>query len=288
MTSPPTRRMRPLNVGNVVSAGISLFRSHFKTFLGLSLKAILWFFVPVYGWARSIMIYAQIGRMGFQDLIHQPETVNQSLQRVEPKLWPFLGIGLLVTVLQTAVGYAISAVMGVIIVPLSVIGAAGETAAAVSGLLIVITQLLVFAGQMWVQARLFLWDMILAMEDHSDSTKAITRSWELTKGSGIRVLLVLLVTYLVILPLYGLMIAVPILVALPFLGGGAIADSGSGVATVGILLAVLLFLVLAFLIIVVTSPFFRTIKSVLYYDLCSRREGLDLKFRDRPQDRQGP
>ncbi|MEM6518812.1 MAG: hypothetical protein AAF892_15875 [Cyanobacteria bacterium P01_D01_bin.71] len=276
--------MRPLNVGDAVSAAISLFRTNFGTFLGLNLKAVLWFFVPVYGWARCIMIQAQIGRLGFQELMRTPETVAQSLRAVEPRLWPFLGIALLVWLIQVAVSYAVSFAMSFLMIPVSIIGGTGEAAAALSALLMVGIQLVILAAQMWMQARLLLWDMILAMEPDTESTTAITRSWELTKGSGARILFVLLVAYLVMLPLYGLMLAVPIIIAIPFFSSGLIEGDGSGVAALGLLFAFFVFLVLAFVVGVLTSPFFQTIKSVLYYDLRSRREGLDIQFRDRSGD----
>jgi len=287
MASQSSPSMRPLNVGDVVSAAISLFRTNFNTFLGLNLKAVLWFFVPVYGWARSLMIQSQIARLGFQELMRRPETVAASLQAVEPRLWPFLGIALLVWLIQLAVGYAASFAMGIVMLPISIIGTAGEAAAALSGLLMVIVQLVVLAAQMWIQARLYLWNIVLAMEPDVDSTTAITRSWELTKGNGVRVLFVLLVAYLVMLPLYVLMFAIPVLIAVPFFGSGLLEGEGSTAAVLGLLFAFLIFLLLAFLIGVLTAPFFQTIKSVLYYDLRSRREGLDIQFRDRPRDQRG-
>ena len=276
--------MRPLNVGDVVSAAISLFRTNFKPFVGLNLKAVLWFFVPVYGWARGLMIQAQIARLGFQELMRQPETIAQSLEAVEPRLWPFLGIALLVWLIQAAVGYAASFALGIVMIPISVVGAAGEAAAALSALLMVGVQLVVFAAQLWIQARLYLWNIILAMEPETESTTAITRSWELTQGNGIRVLFVLLIAYLVMLPLYALTVGIPIIIAIPFIGRGLIEGDGSAAAVSGIVLALLVFIGLAVLVGILTAPFFQTIKSVLYYDLRSRREGLDIQFRDRPRD----
>ncbi|MEM6715947.1 MAG: hypothetical protein AAF622_12810 [Cyanobacteria bacterium P01_C01_bin.147] len=289
MASQSSSPMRPLNVGDVVSAAISLFRTNFGTYVGLNLKSVLWFIVPVYGWARGLMIQSQIARLGFQELMRQPETVAQSLRAVEPRLWPFLGIGLLVWLIQAGVGYAVSFAATLLTVPISVIGAAGsETASVLSVLLTFLVQLLVIAAQMWVQARLYLWNLILAMEPDIDSTTAINRSWELTKGNGVRVLFSLLVAYLVMLPLYALMIAIPVIIAVPFLGSGLLEGEGpTSAAILGIFFAILVFIALAILIGILTAPFFQTIKSVLYYDLRSRREGMDIQFRDRPRDQSG-
>ena len=289
MASQPASPIRPLNVGDVVSAAISLFRTNFGTFLGLNLKSVLWFMVPIYGWARGLMIQSQIARLGFRELSRQPETVNQSLQAIEPRLWTFLGIGLLVWLIQAAVGYAVSFAVTIITIPISILGSAGgEAAAALSGLLVVVVQLVVFAAQLWIQARLYLWNLILAMESEIESTTAINRSWELTKGNGVRVLFSLLIAYLVMLPLYALTMVIPVLIALPFLGGLLESDAPSAAALLGLLLAALVFVVLAIVVSIFTAPFFQTIKSVLYYDLRSRREGIDIQFRDRPRDQREP
>ncbi|MDB9527049.1 hypothetical protein PN498_13695 [Oscillatoria sp. CS-180] len=279
------RRMRPLNVGDVVSGGISLLRSHFKTYSGLSLKAALWYLIPVYGWARGLMIFAQIGRLGFQEVVHQPETPAVALRKVEPRMWSFLGVAFLVGIIQLAINYAISAVAGVVIVPLAAMGAAGAAAAVLSGVLVVLVQVVVFAAQTWIQARFWLYDMIIAMEPDKDATSSISRSWELTQGSATRVLFVLLVSYLVMLPLY-LLTLVPFLFTIPFFSNTT-GDGGSSDIALGIAfsIALLVFIILLFFAIVLAAPFFQSIKAVLYYDLRSRREGLDIRISDRPQDR---
>lgn len=286
MASPP-RRMRPLNVGDVVSAGFSLLRANFKTYIGLSFRAALWYLLPIYGWARGLMILGQIGRLGFHEIIHQPETVPAALRKVEPRLWSFLGVAILVGIIQVAVNYAISAVGGALILPLGAIGAAGAAAAALSGLLIVIVQLVMFAAQTWFQARFWLYDIIIAMETDKESTSSISRSWELTNGSAMRVLFVLLVAYLVMAPIL-LLTLVPFLFVMPLLFANLSSTTGFDPAFgMVLLLAVLAFLVLAFFAFVISAPFFQAIKAVLYYDLRSRREGIDIQLGDRPQDQRG-
>ena len=94
----------------------------------------------------------------------------------------------------------------------------------------------------------------------------------------------LLVAYLVMLPLYALTLGIPVLIAIPFIGRGLVEGDGGAAAVLGIVLALLVFIALAVLVGILTAPFFQTIKSVLYYDLRSRREGLDIQFRDRPRD----
>lgn len=285
MTS-PSRQMRPLNVGDVVSAGISLLRANFKTYLGLSCKAALWYLIPVYGWARGLMIFGQIGRLGFQEVLHQPETVPVALKKVEPRMWSFLGIALLVGIIQVAINYGISAVSTVMMVPLVAIGAAGVAAGALSGLLIVLLQLVVIGAQTWFQARFWLYDLVIATETESDATSAITRSWELTSGSTMRVLFVLLVAYLVMSPIF-LLTIVPFLFTIPFWANFSPEMGFNPALGIALLIAFLAFMVLMFFAVILTMPFFQSIKAVLYYDLRSRREGLDIRFSDRPRDRRG-
>jgi hypothetical protein len=282
----PSRQMRPLNVGDVVSAGISLLRANFKTYLGLSCKAALWYLIPVYGWARGLMIFGQIGRLGFQEVVRQPETVPASLRKVEPRMWSFLGVAILVAIIQIAINSGISAVSSVLMVPLLAIGVAGAAAGALSGLLTVLLQLAAIAAQTWFQARFWLYDLIIAMETETDATSSITRSWELTSGSTIRVLFVLLVAYLVMSPIF-LLTMVPFIFTIPFFASFSPETGFNPALGVALLVAFLAFMVLMFFAVILTMPFFQSIKAVLYYDLRSRREGLDIRFSDRPRDRRG-
>lgn len=282
----PSRQIGPLNVGDVVSAGISLLRLNFRTYIGLSFKSALWYFVPVYGWARGLMISAQIGRLGFQEIVYQPETVQLSMRKVEPRMWSFLGVAILVSLILFAINYAVSSIAGALMLPLAAIGTAGPAAAALSGLLIVILQLGLFAVQTWFQARFWMYDMIIAMEPETESTSSISRSWELTNGSAMRVLFVLLVAYLVMSPIFMLTL-VPFIFTIPFFAGISPESGFNAALGTALLLASLAFLVLVFLAMVLSVPFFQAIKAVVYYDLRSRREGLDIRFSDRPRDQRG-
>ncbi len=280
MASPRKRVTGPLNVGDVVSAGISLLRSHFKTYFGLSLRGVLWSLVPVYGWAKASLLYAEIGRLGFQEIIHQPESVTTVHRKLAPRMWTFLGIAILVFIIQFAINYGISTVGGFLMMPVMLLGAAGAAAAALSGLLLVILQLVMVTAQVWFQARFWLYDMVLAMEPETDATNSISRSWELTQGSATKVLFVLLITYLVLAPLY-ILAFVPLLFTIPFFINASWETPDPSLIT-AILLAVVAVILLLLVAVMFSIPLWQSIKSVLYYDLRSRREGLDIQFRDRP------
>ncbi|MEM8544018.1 MAG: hypothetical protein AAGF66_08520, partial [Cyanobacteria bacterium P01_H01_bin.119] len=113
----------PLKVGQVVLSGINLYRLNFGTYTGLGAKAVAWSLVPVYGWAKAAMIGGQIARLGVQTLVRQPESVPQVMERLQPKMWGFLGVGILVGLIQLAVNLTLSVLVTVVMVPINLFGA---------------------------------------------------------------------------------------------------------------------------------------------------------------------
>ena len=89
-------RLRPLSIGNVVSAGARLYRSHFKTYLKLALFAYLWLLIPIYGWAKYFAISGLIARLAFGELTNHPESVKTARQQVNRRLWSFLRLAVLI------------------------------------------------------------------------------------------------------------------------------------------------------------------------------------------------
>ncbi len=277
MTS--TAPIRPLNVGNVVSAAISLYRTNFKAYTGLSVKAILWYLVPVYGWARCLMIMGQIGRLGFKELLRDPEQPPEALRAVEPKLWSFFGVAILVGLIGFGVSIATSIVSTIALLPIMALSFLGSFGAALGALLQIVVQLAAFAVQLWFQARFWLYDLFIAVETDQESVESIGRSWQMTKGNAFRVQAVLVLSYLIMLPLF-ILSAVPFLLTIPFFGELA-SENPDPTAGLVVLLAFLGFFVLILVASVIAIPFWQALKAVLYYDLRSRREGLDLTLGDR-------
>ncbi|NES69778.1 MAG: hypothetical protein F6K24_33470, partial [Okeania sp. SIO2D1] len=162
--------------------------------------------------------------------------------------------------------------------------------------------------------RFFILDMPLAVEENMTATKSLGRSWELTKGYVGRIFVILLVAILVALPigmildiisdifskililktpsfdlslnslfgifLEGIMFVWPfsITIALPFGIIGIMLENG--LSNPKYLLA---FLVQIYAIFSLTNilllPFWQTIKAVIYYELLTRREGIDLQLK---------
>ncbi|MEM8505909.1 MAG: hypothetical protein AAF716_22495 [Cyanobacteria bacterium P01_D01_bin.1] len=262
----------PLSPGNVVSAAIRLYRDRFKTYFGLSARAFLWLIVPVYGWAKYGMHTGLMARLAYQELVNQPETPGQAYQQLQPKMWSFLIVGILFILIFIAVyiGLVIASfVIGFVVVGVvggllsTIFGPAGVVVGSIlSGILIFI---LFFFSVLWMATRLFLVEVPLAMEQSVDAGESIGRSWSLTKRSIGRIQLVVLATYLVTLPLLFVTNFLPQIIALQLEPGSAAASAVSLVIFIVSIAANILIL-----------PFWQAAKGVLYYDLRSRREGLDL------------
>ncbi len=123
--------MGPMTIGNVVSAGLVLYRSHLKPYLSVALFAILWILLPIllsipisvlfvnkvlplsalwliipawlvlflYCFAQYLTNSALISRLGYAELVSKPETITAGRNLLNPRAWSFLFQGLLIGVL---------------------------------------------------------------------------------------------------------------------------------------------------------------------------------------------
>ncbi|MBW4449913.1 MAG: DUF975 domain-containing protein [Spirirestis rafaelensis WJT71-NPBG6] len=270
--------IQPLSLGNVVSAGMRLYRSHLKSYLKLAFNAYAWIFVPIYGWAKCGAILALISRLAFGELVEQPESIEQGRRIVNSRMWQFFIMGLLMFAINIGLLIPFSIFIGIVTFFLAGSIAAGVTLSptiilAVS-LLTLILILVFFVAFLWVQARFFVVEVPLAIEDNVDGTSTIGRSWELTKGHTWRIVAILFVGYLITIP-----IQIPFTIVSTIIQAAlaSLAQENSGYAVLSQLLSLIIGLISAALIV----PFWQSIKAVVYYDLRSRREGMGLKLRDR-------
>jgi len=278
----PEQSFQPLSVGNVVSAGVRLYRSNLKRYLILVLRSYLWSFVPVYGWAKSVEISGRISRLAYQELINQPETLTEAYQKTDRQILNFLVAGLLMGLINLGlviaffVGYGVFSVLSFLVVAGFTRGAATDAVGVVVSLFVGLAFLvfLLVAFLIWLRifSRLFIYEVPLAIEEGLDGASTIGRSWTLTKGSVGRVQLIVLVagliTYMVLSPATFLMFL--------FIG---VTSSNPDDPTAGLFF--LLFYGAILLGSALIHPFWQAIKAVVYYDLRSRREGLGLELRDR-------
>lgn len=308
-------QLGPLNPGDVVSAALRLYRDRFKTFFQLAVLATLWLvagvvglvlaiailvgigagvggdvgavigglvgllagFAPLlYGSAKYYALSSAIGRLSFQDLINQPETSLEARRQVTPRLGQFLFLGFLLLLAYMA-AYLAGSMLALIagggigfltagILSALINQAVGGAMGIFLGLLIGLGVLLV--ALIWVASRLFISEVVLAIEPQQDAGGSMSRSWELTETAIMRIQVVFLATFLIQLPILSVTNYIPSILLELLPADGVV----YGITAV-------LSLVLSLVGSMVVLPLWQAVKGVLYYDLRSRREGLDLALR---------
>lgn len=265
----------PLNVGNVVTMAFSLYKSNFATLMKLSGTAVLWSFVPVYGWAKSAMYYGVMSRLGFGLLNNQPETAVEARRSIQDRLWTFLLtrflVGLIVGALFISLLIAFVILFGISIALGAALGTAGIVFGVILGLLAFLGLLL---GLAWASSRFMVAEIPIALSENLiDPIAAIGQSWKLTQGFVLRLMTIVFVAGLVLMPVQILANLGPQL-----LQYAPMADVEPVV--IGIVFLVVMLLAIAGQIL--TLPFWQMLIAVVYYDLRARKEGLDIQLRDRP------
>ena len=315
-------QLGPLNPGDVVSAALRLYKDRFKTFLHLALLATLWWIAGVaglvlaiailagvgagiggeggaiaggllgflvgfgpllYGFAKYYALSSVIGRLSFRDLINQPETSLEARRQVAPRLGQFLllVILLLLTYIFTYIAGVIVALVaggGLGFLTAGILSALineafGEVVGVFLGYMLGLTLLLV--ALIWVVLRLIIVEVVLAIEPQQDASSSMTRSWELTQTAIVRIPIILLATFLIQLTLLSVTNYIP-RILLGFLPADGVVYGITAVLS----------LILSLAGGMVVLPLWQAVKGVLYYDLRSRREGLDLSLRQ-ASDREG-
>ena len=273
----------PLSIGNVVSAGLRIYRDHFKLYYGLAFKAYLWILVPIYGWAKFSAISGLISRLVFREIIERPETVNEAHRHVNPRMWDFFLAGLLIGLILFGAMFGGGIVFGIVFAVLgmvlgAILGDAGTVGSVLLGIIAVIA--FIFAviafifGYIWLFSRLSIVELPIAIEDNGKPTSAIGRSWNLTKRFVLRLQGVFFVAFLITIPIS---IVVQIVSSIIQIILALLLPSDS--AIFGLLYFLLIF-GLSFASGALLIPFWQAIKAVIYYDLRSRREGMGLQLRD--------
>ncbi len=294
----PQNPTEPLSLGNVVKAGLRLYRSHLKSYFLLALTASFWSFLPFlfivsgrlliyashatdlplawfflfvigltlyfYALGKSLVNASMISRLAFAELINQPETVAFARSQVQPRLWRFVRTSLLLFIIL----FGLCLLLGIfLIIPL----------------LNLLAFFPVIATFLWFIARFLLIDAILAIEENRSAIDTVSRSWELTRGNAWRIVLIFLVVLLITLPLQILVQLIDrgiLLVVIKPIQSDVPYDSTRAVSLVIVLslIGIVISLLLRSLII----PFWQAIKGVIYYDLRNRQEELGLQLHEHP------
>ena len=122
---------QPLSIGNVISAGLRLYRDHFRQYLGVAFLATLWALLPIavaigialffaivqnyyallgllipawivlllYCSSRYMAGTSAIARLAFGELSNQPETTQQAERFTQSRKWSYLLTGVLIGLL---------------------------------------------------------------------------------------------------------------------------------------------------------------------------------------------
>lgn len=265
--------MKPLSVGNVVSAGLRIYRDNFKKYFKLAFIGYLWIFVPIYGWARYSAMMGTLARLAYGETAERPETLRDAQRHTNSRKWDFLVAGILVSLI--VFGAMIPLSIGAIL-----LGALAGFAfslnsgiGALLGILAILAAILAFVfGLIWLISRLFLVELPLAVEDNATASSTIGRSWNLTKGSVGRIQLVVLLGFLISIPILFITNIASFILQMII---GAALEQVPGLAVIGSLLYVFLLLAGGALMI----PFWQSIKAMIYYDLKIRREGMGMNLR---------
>lgn len=271
--------VQPLSVGNVVSTAIRLYRSHFKQYLTLAFQGTLWAIIPIYGWAKAYTIYAMISRLAFSELVNQPEEITTTHSQVNSRLWTFLWAQILVGLILFGTNLC------KLILQLMVVGIFTFVLAQQSLLVTLISQvvnLLGFVVYIWIYSRIFLPELPIAVEENIDASRAISRSWELTKDYVWRLQAIIIVASLITIPLLVIAGSPFIFAVISLVSSIAINPTATPSEEILRSFFIFIFIGIIFFLLasIIVSPFWQSIKAVVYYDLRSRREGLGLQLRN--------
>lgn len=299
--------LQPMTVGNVVSAGIRLYRDRFSTYFPIAVTAGLWALIPILAllpmpfltffqlvnpsillaaspiWvilliftsAKAITNLALISRLAFGVLSNKPETVKEASAHVMPKIWKFWLAYFLSFLIIIAV------VIGYIIVTL-ILGFIGGLVGQLDSPLfygifallgfVIIGAFLVFYIRLLMGLSLI--EVPLAIEQNLTAWETIQRSLKLTKGYAGKIFAIFIVAGLLFLPLQVVVSVLSTIIQTILTDVLAIDPESPIFVIISLLLSWLLGIVFG----VVLLPFNQIIKSTIYYDLCTRKEGLDMKL----------
>lgn len=303
-----------LSIGNVITTATTLYKSNFKRYFQVSLRAtgwvlaivlsafglaviggilssltkswlitmpliVGWIAISIYFIARHLTDRAVICRLAYQESIEQPETISVATEQLQPRIWAFLRLSLLLGLylfLIVLVSYfALALIVGGFFAVIAYGLKLSPNSPAVALLIGLFTIGMILA---WIvvlmryYARWFVAELPLAIESKGSARISLRRSRELSATFVNRITLILTIAVGITLPitLFG---------SLPSLFGQVMSDprisADSSTQTVGTILIGVGFLISTIGDLFV-MPFWQVIKAIIYHDLRNRQEGSDL------------
>ncbi|MEY2984681.1 MAG: hypothetical protein RLZZ568_1298 [Cyanobacteriota bacterium] len=293
--------LQTLNIGDVVTAGLRIYRDHFKPYYGqafqfylwitlaiiislvvvLAVRAIeaaltppvstgIWIFVVLalfvpwgYCLAKAIAVQGVLARVAFFEVGEAPESLEAARIQLMPRFWRFLRTSLLVALLMTLCSLVVGGILALLLLLGSVIGEANPGGGIAVGILAFVWFWVGLFIYIWVFARLALTDVCLAVEPTLSPVNAVSRSWHLTHGDGVNLQKLFIIVFLLTLPLVVV---------------GNLGSIGATLAGLDKNMATLINFPFSILVGALFIPFWQTIKAVVYCDLRTRKEGLRLSM----------
>jgi hypothetical protein len=301
-----------LSIGNVVTTSITLYKSNFKRYFQVSLRATGWLLAIVlviliagviggglyaittswlvaipatvgglvgtlYCSAKYATDRAVICRLAYQELIDTPETVAVATQKLLPRTWGFLRLSLLISLyisLIAVVAYIVSIVAVIIIAAIVMYGLklSIEDPVAIIGISLAVVGAVVLLIAILV--RCYAYWFVAELPLAVEQTRSANASIARSQQLiSTAVGRVILIVTIAFL----MMIPINTLGNAPSLIGQAMVSASTDVATQSIggilIIGGLLLNLIGELFIM---PFWQIIKAIVYYDLRNRREGGDL------------
>jgi hypothetical protein len=301
-----------LSIGNVITTSITLYKSNFKRYFQVSLRATGWLFaivlviaiaaliggglyaatnswlvgIPVaIGWivgtlycsAKYATDRAVICRLAYQELINAPETVAVATQQLLPRTWAFLRLTWLTSLYISLI--AVVAYIGLIIAVLII------TAVLVYGLkLTVENPFTIISIALSVIGAIFLLVAILVRCYAYWFIAELPLAVEQTRSANASIarsqqLISTAVGRVILIVTIAFLMLIPIntIGGSPSFIGQVMISASTDLATQAIggvlIISGILLNLLSELFIM---PFWQIIKAIIYYDLRNRREGGDL------------
>jgi hypothetical protein len=277
-----TPPLRPLAVGEVLDQAFGLFRRLFASLVlvqvacsalpflfslyvagsgGTDMSAVLVSYLLSF--IAGALASAAAALLISERYLGRAIAAGDALRRAVPKLGPLLllslGIGLVLVL--SFVPFGISAAVGMA----GMMSAAshGADVGLVGGVLFFVIQVVLVLIPIGVFAGFSVSTPSLVLEDGVSPSRAMSRSWFLTRGYRTRII--------------GLLIVFAVLVAVPVIGistiAGVFVGQADGVAASRVVVAMV-----SGLVSFVITPFLYCIITLLYYDLRVRKEAFDLEM----------
>ncbi|BAI91914.1 hypothetical protein L1F28_28200 [Arthrospira platensis NCB002] len=254
---------KSLNLADVISAGFRIYRDHFKQYFTMARVALLWLIVPVYGWAKFAATVGAIARLAFFEVSERPEPGADAKRYTDKRKWSFLGQSILVLLILIGAFIGLSIAMGIAGFLVSMLLNPENWVSLLLGFLLgVVAFVMFYIGLMWISARLYICDVILAVENPMTATGAISKSWKITQESALKIIGIMIVARLATFPVR--------------IGGQLIMTISraviSSIFPYDLAASINFFIMLDVLIAMnaLIMPFFQAITAVIYYDIISR------------------